>query len=195
VARGQCSVTSITSFVLADLLVCARVRTCDSVGQLRGGRAVGGRAFERLVKWVLETAPEYAAALGPVWLWADWPGNGGRIDAGIDLVAEDRDGRLWAVQTKHYDPSYAIKKADLDSFLSESSRREFSSARRRRRARSPKPRPADGLASARLARALVPPRTNSPPCRARQARPARHRTCRPNRARRESSAPRASSAT
>ena len=43
--------------------------------------------------------------------------RGGR-DAGIDLVAEDRDGGLWAVQAKHYDPAYAIKKADLDSFLS-----------------------------------------------------------------------------
>ena len=32
---------------------------------------------------------------------------------------------LWAVQAKHYDPAYAIKKADVDSFLSESSRPEF----------------------------------------------------------------------
>ena len=46
-------------------------------------------------------------------------------DAGIDLVAEDRDGGLWAVQAKHYDPAYAIKKADLDSFLRESSRPQF----------------------------------------------------------------------
>ena len=42
----------------------------------------------------------------------------GAPDAGIDLVAEDRDGGLWAIQAKHYDPAYAIKKADLDSFLS-----------------------------------------------------------------------------
>ena len=74
---------------------------------------------------MLENAPEYAARLERVWLWADWPGRGGRIDAGIDLVAQERDGGLWAVQAKHYDPQYAIKKADLDSFLSESSRREF----------------------------------------------------------------------
>ena len=35
-------------------------------------------------------------------------------------------GGLWAVQAKHYDAAYAIKKADLDSFLAESSRAEFS---------------------------------------------------------------------
>jgi predicted helicase len=40
-------------------------------------------------------------------------------------VAEDRDGGLWAIQAKHYDSAYAVKKADLDSFLSESSRPGF----------------------------------------------------------------------
>jgi predicted helicase len=74
----------------------------------------------------LENAPEYAAKVEKVWFWHEWPGRGGRRDAGIDLVARERDGGLWAVQAKHYDPAYAIKKADLDSFLSESSRAEFS---------------------------------------------------------------------
>ena len=41
------------------------------------------------------------------------------------MVSQERGGGLWAVQAKHYDPQYAIKKSDLDSFLSESSRREF----------------------------------------------------------------------
>ena len=67
-----------------------------------------------------------AAKVEKVWLWEEWPGRGGRRDAGIDLVARDRDGGLWAVQAKHYDPAYAIKKADIDSFLSEPSRAEFS---------------------------------------------------------------------
>jgi predicted helicase len=40
-------------------------------------------------------------------------------------VAEERDGGLWAIQAKAYDPAYAIKKADVDSFLSESSRPGF----------------------------------------------------------------------
>ena len=83
-----------------------------------------GRDFERLCKWLLENAPLYAARVGRVWLWDEWPGRWA-ADAGIDLVAEDRDGGLWAVQAKHYDPAYAIRKADLDSFLSESSRPGF----------------------------------------------------------------------
>jgi predicted helicase len=87
---------------------------------------VRGRGFERLCRWILENAPEYAAKVEKVWFWHEWPGRGGRRDAGIDLVARERDGGLWAVQAKHYDPAYAIKKADLDSFLSESSRAEFS---------------------------------------------------------------------
>jgi superfamily II DNA or RNA helicase len=85
----------------------------------------GGRDFERVCKWALENVPEYRQRLRRVWLWDDWTGRWGR-DAGIDLVAEDQEGGLWAVQAKHYDPAYSIKKADLDSFLSESSRPEFS---------------------------------------------------------------------
>ncbi|MGZ6565222.1 MAG: restriction endonuclease [Solirubrobacteraceae bacterium] len=40
----------------------------------------------------------------------------------MDLVADERDGRLWAIQAKAYDASCAIKKSDVDSFLSQSSR-------------------------------------------------------------------------
>ncbi len=85
----------------------------------------GGGDLERLCKWLLENAPEYRSRLTKVWLWQDWPGRWG-ADAGIDLIADDRDGGFWAVQAKHYDPAYAIKKADIDSFLSESSRPGFS---------------------------------------------------------------------
>ncbi|MBO0728377.1 MAG: Helicase associated domain protein [Acidimicrobiaceae bacterium] len=60
-----------------------------------------------------------------MWLWSDWPGAWA-ADAGIDLVAEEHDGRLWAIQAKAYSESYTIKKADVDSFLSESSRPQFS---------------------------------------------------------------------
>jgi predicted helicase len=59
----------------------------------------GGRDFERVCKWMLENVPEYRQRLRQVWLWDDWPGRWGR-DAGIDLVAEDQDGGLWAVQAK-----------------------------------------------------------------------------------------------
>jgi superfamily II DNA or RNA helicase len=84
-----------------------------------------GEDFERICRWLLQSGPEYRTQLRKVWLWDDWPGRWA-ADAGIDLVAETHDGGLWAVQAKAYDPAYTIKKADIDSFLSESARSEFS---------------------------------------------------------------------
>jgi len=90
-----------------------------------GDRAeVRGREFERICQWLLRSAPEYRAQLASVWLWDEWPGRWA-ADAGIDLVAETHAGELWAVQAKAYDPAYRVKKADVDSFLSESARPEF----------------------------------------------------------------------
>jgi superfamily II DNA or RNA helicase len=40
-------------------------------------------------------------------------------------VAEDRQGRYWAIQAKAYAKTYAVTKADVDTFLSESSRKVF----------------------------------------------------------------------
>ncbi len=84
-----------------------------------------GRSFERLCKWFLENDPYYSMQLKRVWLWNEWPGNWGR-DKGIDLVAEAQNGSLWAIQAKAYDENYYITKEDVDTFLSESSRKIFS---------------------------------------------------------------------
>lgn len=44
-----------------------------------------------------------------------------------ELISSSRTaGGLWAVQAKAYDPAYSVSKADVDTFLSESSRAEFS---------------------------------------------------------------------
>lgn len=85
-----------------------------------------GREFEQLCRWFLENDPVYSAQLSRVWLWRDWPDRWGNDEAGIDLVAEARDGQFWAIQAKAYDPAYSVKKSDIDSFLSESARSEFS---------------------------------------------------------------------
>ena len=58
-------------------------------------------------------------------MWKDWPGRWGR-DAGIDLVAETADGRLMAVQSKAYREDRRIRKGELDKWLAESGRAEFS---------------------------------------------------------------------
>src|SRR5450756_559836 len=84
-----------------------------------------GRMFERLCRWYLENAPEYRLRVRKVWLWDEWPGRWGP-DCGIDLVAETVDDELWAVQAKAYDAAYTVTKTDVDSFLSESGRTQFS---------------------------------------------------------------------
>ena len=78
-----------------------------------------GVQFEKLCKWLLENHPIYKSKLKQVWLWDDWPERWGK-DCGIDLVAEDVDGKTWAIQAKCYAPQYSVTKQDVDSFLSES---------------------------------------------------------------------------
>ena len=96
----------------------------DLLASLAPDPFVRGKQFERICKWFLTNSPVYRRELRRVWLWDEWPERWG-ADAGIDLVAEQHDGRLWAIQAKAYDPAYSITKADVDTFLSESARSEF----------------------------------------------------------------------
>ncbi len=84
-----------------------------------------GSHFERLSKWWLLQDPIWASKLKNVWLWDEWPERNNK-DTGIDLVAESIDGELWAIQCKCYSPDSQLNKRDVDSFLSESSRKVFS---------------------------------------------------------------------
>ncbi len=97
----------------------------DLLGRLDPDAGRRGRQFERICHWFLTHDPVYAHELRHVWLWKDWPGRWG-ADAGIDLVAENRRGQLWAIQAKAYDPATWITKHDVDTFLAESGRSEFS---------------------------------------------------------------------
>ena len=83
-----------------------------------------GHDFEWLCKWYLENAPIYRGQFRKVWRWNEWPGRWGR-DCGIDLVAETHDGETYAVQCKAVSPDHSVTKAEVDSFLSESSRRQI----------------------------------------------------------------------
>lgn len=77
-----------------------------------------GRSFELLVKAFLEQDKGQSQRFGRVWLWADWPGNGGRHDTGIDLVAEEREtGALAAIQCKFYLPGSYIGLEEVNKFL------------------------------------------------------------------------------
>ncbi|WP_236950093.1 restriction endonuclease [Mycobacterium sp. MS1601] len=94
------------------------------LGSLDADPQVCARQFEHVCKWFFENDPVYSRELTRVWRWTDWPGRWGG-DAGIDLVAEDRNGDLWAIQAKAYDPKYRVSKRDVDKFLSESGRKVF----------------------------------------------------------------------
>ena len=80
-----------------------------------------GEYFEKVfIPWFLETDPEWSSKVQEVWLWDDYPQRWGK-DCGIDLVYEDKQGKHWAVQSKCVSPDREISKAEIDSFLSESS--------------------------------------------------------------------------
>ncbi|WP_152975361.1 DEAD/DEAH box helicase [Rhodococcus rhodochrous] len=96
----------------------------DLLASLAADPRVRGRQFEHVCRWYLTNDPQYMGTLRKVWLWDEWTGRWG-ADAGIDLVAEDRVGRLWAIQAKAYDQQYAVTKADVDTFLAESARAVF----------------------------------------------------------------------
>lgn len=87
-----------------------------------------GALFERLCRAWLKTDPMWVDQFDEVWLWKDWPGNEGKHDAGIDLVARNRtDGSFTAVQSKFYEENTPVSKADIDTFLSASGKSGFSS--------------------------------------------------------------------
>jgi predicted helicase len=96
----------------------------DLVGRMDPDPRQRGKQFEHICKWFLTNDPVYKHELRRVWLWDEWPGRWGG-DAGIDLVAEDRNGHLWAIQAKAYDPAYRVTKRDVNKFLAESGRAMF----------------------------------------------------------------------
>jgi superfamily II DNA or RNA helicase len=95
------------------------------IDKLDADSGVKGHQFERIAKWFLMNDPAYKSLLRRVWLWKEWSDRWSDAEAGIDIVAEDFSGNLWAVQCKAYRADRTITKADIDKFLSESSRPVF----------------------------------------------------------------------
>ena len=61
-----------------------------------------------------------------MWLWGEYPGNNGKHDTGIDLVARDKDtGHDVAIQCKFFAPTSTVSKPMIDSFLSASGKAGF----------------------------------------------------------------------
>ena len=84
-----------------------------------------GAHFEKLIKTYLKEDPRYKSLLTDVWLWNEWPGRK-EGDTGIDIVAQEQSGDLWAIQCKFYESNHVLQKAGIDSFLAASGRYNFS---------------------------------------------------------------------
>ena len=110
-------------------------RVLDHIRAIADTEAEKGRLFERLMKTYFQQDPLYRERFAEVRLWSEWaatrPDFDG-TDTGIDLVAEEREGGVCAIQCKCYAPGTRISKPDLDSFISASAREPFTALRRGR---------------------------------------------------------------
>ena len=98
----------------------------DDVRARATSEADKGRRFERLVKRFFQQDALYAQTFSNVYLWSEWPGNEGRGDTGIDVVAELASGAgLAAIQCKFYAPDAYVDKGEVDKFLSPSGKTGF----------------------------------------------------------------------
>lgn len=86
-----------------------------------------GRLFETVMARVLADSSAYSQRFSRVWLWGEWPGRDGG-DSGVDLVAEETDGGLCAIQCKLYEPGSTVPSSDIDSFLAKAAGDDFSSS-------------------------------------------------------------------
>ena len=84
-----------------------------------------GQVFERLIKAFLKDDPLFKERFKQVWLWSEWPGRQGEHDSGIDLVAEESDGGVCAIQCKFYGENEYIGRSNIDTFLARSGKEPF----------------------------------------------------------------------
>ena len=84
-------------------------------------KSAKGTLFEEFMQRFLTVAPPYSTMYEAVWLWTEFPYNGGMHDFGIDLVAKKKDfDEYVAIQCKFYSEDTTVSKADVDTFLSAS---------------------------------------------------------------------------
>ena len=96
----------------------------DFINSLPADNHGKGKQFERAIKWWFQSDSEWSSVAKNVWLWDEWPERWG-VDRGIDLVFENKNGQLFAVQVKLRKLESQLPKSEIDSFLSESSRSIF----------------------------------------------------------------------
>ena len=105
-------------------------QTLDRIRSIAETEARKGRIFERLMKTYFSKDPLYSDRFSQVQLWPEWAERQPHFDGtdiGIDLVAEEREGGVCAIQCKCYAPGTRISKVHLDSFIAASARDPFTS--------------------------------------------------------------------
>ena len=75
-----------------------------------------GRQFERLTRDFFKIDSMYSRRFRKVYLWSEWPKRDG-TDTGIDIIAEQFDGKLCAVQCKCYDDYASLDMKSVAKFL------------------------------------------------------------------------------
>lgn len=84
-----------------------------------------GTLFERLVLAYLKNEPLYQRLYKNVWLLSEVPSEYGvpKKDTGVDIVAEQFNGDLVAIQAKYY--KNKIGKSEINSFVAETGKRYY----------------------------------------------------------------------
>ncbi len=75
-----------------------------------------GTRFENLIKDYFQTDKFYKNRFAKVWKWSEWPEREGQ-DIGIDLIAEEKDGSLCAIQCKCYADDGTLDEKHVTNFL------------------------------------------------------------------------------
>ena len=83
-----------------------------------------GILFQRFIKKFLQLDTYWSNRFEKVWNWNEYPQRGNRIDTGIDLVAQDREGNLWAIQVKFHESS-KIDHNEVSKFIATATPQEF----------------------------------------------------------------------
>ena len=79
-----------------------------------------GKKFEVITKNYFKIDKLYTGRFKKVWLWSEWPERDG-VDTGIDLITEESDGELCAIQCKCYADDGSIDTKSISKFLAKAS--------------------------------------------------------------------------
>ena len=89
-----------------------------------------GDYFERLMQKYFTEDPDYKEQFSEIYLWKEWAELQTEFDGtdiGVDLVAQKHNGEFCAIQCKCYEETTRISKPAIDSFISASASKIFTS--------------------------------------------------------------------